>query len=115
MITPRLISDLVFILTVHSSASLAMSSANQGAKLSSNALPLRQGTLDAEQIHTECPQFRILIISKANVGKMTILHKVCNLKLDVKPIVYDTNRKKVKVWLEKLADLAKLTKGLASL
>jgi GTPase SAR1 family protein len=45
--------------------------------------------LSAEEIRAECPQFRILIIGKANAGKTTILRKVCNAKPDVKPIVYD--------------------------
>ena len=73
---------------MHSSASLAMSAANKEAELSSDALPLMQGALDAEEIHGKCPQFRILIIGRANAGKTAILHKVCNAKLDEKPIIY---------------------------
>ena len=78
---------LVFILTVHSSAP-AMSAVNKEIQLSSDALPFRQGAKDAAEIRAECPQFRILIIGKANAGKTTILRKVCNAKLDAKPITY---------------------------
>ena len=80
---------------MHSSASPAMSTANKGAQ-SSGDLPVRQGALSAEEIRAECPQFRILIIGKANAGKTTILRKVCNVKPDTKPIVYDAKGKMVK-------------------
>jgi hypothetical protein len=91
-----------------------MASANNEAHSSSD-LPVRQGALSAEAIRAECPQFRILIIGKANAGKTTILRKVCNVKPDVKPIVYDAEGKEVrqeistKVRLGNLAVLAKLT------
>jgi GTPase SAR1 family protein len=88
-----------------------MSAANQEAQSSSD-LPVRQGALSAEEIRAECPQFRILIIGKANAGKTTILRKVCNVKPDVKPIVYDANGKEVKVRLEKFSVLAKKNKKL---
>ena len=90
-----------------------MSAANKEAHSSSD-LPVRQGALSAEQIRAECPQFRILIIGKANAGKTTILRKVCNAKPDAKPIVYDAEGKKVqtKVWLGDLTVLTKLTKNL---
>ena len=55
----------------------------------------RQGALNAQEIRNECPQFRILIIGKANAGKTTILRKVCNAKPDAKPIVYDAEGKEV--------------------
>ena len=119
MITPRLISDhLIFILTVHSSPSPspAMSSAKKGAQ--SSDLPVRQGALRPEKIRAECPQFRILIVGKANAGKTTILRKVCNAKPDAKPIVYDAEEKEVrqqvptKVRLGNFAVLTKLTKNL---
>jgi len=71
-----------------------MSTANKKAQ-SSRALPVRQGALSAEEIHAECPKFRILIIGKANAGKTTILRKVCNAKPDARPIVYDTEGKEV--------------------
>jgi GTPase SAR1 family protein len=93
---------------VHSSASPAMSAANNEAQSSSD-LPVRQGALSAEQIRAECPQFRILIIGKANAGKTTILRKVCNAKPDAKPIIYDANGKEVKV-REKFSVLAKKKK-----
>ena len=89
-----------------------MSTANKKAQ-SSRALPVRQGALSAEEIRAECPQFRILIIGKANAGKTTILRKVCNAKPDAKPIVYDAEGKEVlqeittKVRLGNLAVLAK--------
>ena len=83
-----------------------MSTANKGAQ-SSGDLPVRQGALSAEEIRAECPQFRILIIGKANAGKTTILRKVCNVKPDTKPIVYDAKGTMVKVWLDKFAVLAK--------
>ena len=92
---------------MHSSASPAMSAANKKAAPSSNALPFRHGALGAEDIRARCPQFRILIIGKANAGKTTILRKVCNAKPDARPIVYDAKGKEVKVWFKKLADLAK--------
>ena len=72
-----------------------MSAANKEAQSSINALPFRQGALGAEEIRRECPQFRILIIGKANAGKTTILRKVCNAKADAKPIVYDAEGKEV--------------------
>ena len=71
-----------------------MSTAKKAAQ-SSRALPVRQGALSAEEICAECPQFRILIIGKANAGKTTILRKVCNAKPDAKPIVYDAEGKEV--------------------
>ena len=52
-------------------------------------LPVRQGALSAEAIRAECPQFRILVIGKANAGKTTVLRKVCNAKPDAKPIIHD--------------------------
>jgi septin family protein len=95
-----------------------MSTANKEAHSSSD-LPVRQGALSAEEIRAECPQFRILVIGKANAGKTTILRKVCNAKPDAKPIVYDAEGKEVqgkevqtKVCLGKLALLTKLTKNL---
>jgi len=66
-----------------------MSAASEEAQSSVDAIPFRQGALDAHQIRGECPQFRILIIGKANAGKTTILRKVCNAEPDAKPIVYD--------------------------
>ena len=72
-----------------------MSAANKDAQSSIDALPFRQGALSAQQIRRECPQFRILIIGKANAGKTTILRKVCNAKPDAKPIVYDAEGKEV--------------------
>jgi predicted GTPase len=114
VITPRLISDhhLVFILAVPSSASPHMSAPKKEADSSSDALPLREGALDAEEIRAECPQFRILIIGKANAGKTTILRKVCNAKPDVKPIIYDENGREVKVRLGNLAIMAKTNPNL---
>jgi len=90
-----------------------MSTANKEAQ-SSGDPPIRQGALSAEQIRDECPQFRILIIGKANAGKTTILRKVCNAKPDAKPIIYDAEGKKIptKVRLGNLAVLTKLTKNL---
>jgi hypothetical protein len=94
-----------------------MSTANKEAQ-SSGDPPIRQGALSAEAIRAECPQFRILIIGKANAGKTTILRKVCNAKPDAKPIVYDAKGKEVsqeiptKVRLGNLAVLTKLTKNL---
>ena len=90
-----------------------MSSASKGVQSSGDALPFRRGALDAEAIRAECPQFRILIIGKANAGKTTILRKVCNAKPDAKPIVYDAEGKEVslgvptKVRLENHTVLAK--------
>jgi GTPase SAR1 family protein len=66
-----------------------MSAANEESQSSNDALPFRQGALSAEAIRRECPQFRILIIGKANAGKTTILRKVCNAKPDAKPVIYD--------------------------
>jgi GTPase SAR1 family protein len=71
-----------------------MSAANSEAQSSSD-LPIRQGALRVEAIHAECPQFRILIMGKANAGKTTILRKVCNAKPDAKPIVYDAEGNEV--------------------
>ena len=72
-----------------------MSAANKQTESSSDAFPFRQGALDAEEIRAECPQFRILIIGKANAGKTTILRKVCNVEPGAKPIVYDAEGKEV--------------------
>jgi len=94
-----------------------MSTANKDAHPGIH-LPIRQGALIAEEIRSECPQFRILIIGKANAGKTTILRKVCNAKPDAKPIVYDAEGKEVpqeiptKVRLRNLTVLTKLTKNL---
>jgi hypothetical protein len=76
-------------------SSPAMSAENQEAHSSSDALPFRDGALDPVQIRDQCPQFRILIIGKANAGKTTILHKLCNAKPDAKPIVYDAEGKEL--------------------
>ena len=73
-----------------------MSTANQEAQSPSDALPFREGALGPAEIRRECPQFRILIIGKANAGKTTILRKVCNAEPDAKPIIYDAKGKKVK-------------------
>jgi GTPase SAR1 family protein len=62
---------------------------------SSNALPFREGALGSAEIRRRCPQFRILVIGKANAGKTTILRKVCNAKADAKPIVYDAEGEKL--------------------
>jgi GTPase SAR1 family protein len=72
-----------------------MSVANNEAQSSSDTPPFRQGALDAAEIRRECPQFRVLIIGKANAGKTTILRKVCNAKPDAKPVIYDPEGKKV--------------------
>ena len=37
----------------------------------------------------ECPQFRILVIGRANAGKTTILEKVCSVAKGTKPFIYD--------------------------
>jgi GTPase SAR1 family protein len=76
------------------------------------ALPFRQGARRGEQIRANCPQFRILIIGKANAGKTTILRKVCNAKPDAKPIIYDKKGKEVKVRLGNLAIMAKTNPNL---
>jgi GTPase SAR1 family protein len=60
-----------------------------------DALLFRQGARRAEEFRAECPQFRILIIGKANAGKTTILRKVCNAKPDAKPIIYDAEGKEI--------------------
>jgi hypothetical protein len=73
-----------------------MSAENQEAHSSSDALPFREGALGPAEIRRECPQFRILIIGKANAGKTTILRKVCNAEPDAKPIIYDAKGKKVR-------------------
>jgi GTPase SAR1 family protein len=90
-----------------------MSAANPEAQSSSD-LPFRQGALSAEAIRAKCPQFRILIIGKANAGKTTILRKVCNAKPDAKPIIYDEKGKEVKVRLGNLAIMAKTNPNLWS-
>ena len=35
----------------------------------------------------ECPNFRILVVGRANAGKTTILEKVCGVQQGTKPIV----------------------------
>ncbi|KDQ52668.1 hypothetical protein JAAARDRAFT_39933 [Jaapia argillacea MUCL 33604] len=54
------------------------------------------GTNNIMALRASCPQFRILVIGKANAGKTTILHKVCNATPETKPIVYDQNGKKLR-------------------
>ncbi|KDQ50386.1 hypothetical protein JAAARDRAFT_142096 [Jaapia argillacea MUCL 33604] len=44
-------------------------------------------------LRATCPQFRILIIGKANAGKTTIIHKLCNVTPKIKPIIYDQDGK----------------------
>ena len=73
-----------------------MSAANREAQSSSDTSPFRPGALKAAEIRAECPQFRILIIGKANAGKTTILHKVCNEKSDTKPVIYDAEGNEVR-------------------
>ena len=85
-----------------------MLAANRGAQSSSD-LPIRQGALSAEAIRAQCPQFRILIMGKANAGKTTILRKVCNAKPDAQPIVYDAEGKKVRQELPTKVRLGNLT------
>src|SRR5437016_10855013 len=63
-----------------------MSAAKQS---SGNALPFRKGALDAAALRAQCPQFRVLVIGKANAGKTTILRKVCNAGPDSKPVIHD--------------------------
>jgi GTPase SAR1 family protein len=87
-----------------------MSAAKEEAASSSHAF--RQGVRRAAEIRAECPQFRILIIGKANAGKTTILRKVCNSEPDAKPIIYDGKGKEVKVRLGNLAILAKTNPNL---
>jgi len=82
-----------------------MSVANNEAQSSGDTLPFRQGALDAAAIRRECPQFRVLIIGKANAGKTTILRKVCNAKPDAKPVIYDPEGKKVERGVSLLAVL----------
>ena len=86
-----------------------MSIAKKAAQ-SSRALPVRQGALSAEEIRAECPQFRILIIGKANAGKTTILRKVCNAKPNAKPVIYDAEGKKIRQEKVRLGNLAVLAK-----
>jgi len=69
-----------------------MSADNQS---SSNAFPFREGALGPEEIRSQCPQFRILLIGKANAGKTTILRKVCNAKRGAEPIIRDAEGKEV--------------------
>ncbi|KDQ53288.1 hypothetical protein JAAARDRAFT_39357 [Jaapia argillacea MUCL 33604] len=58
--------------------------------------------IDIMALRASCPQFRILVIGKANAGKTTILHKVCNATPETKPIVYDHRGKKLrKSWFKK--------------
>lgn len=45
--------------------------------------------LDASEIRELCPQFRILVIGKANAGKTTLLRKVCLASADVEPTIRD--------------------------
>jgi septin family protein len=73
-----------------------MSAENQEAHSSSDALPFRDGAFNPAEIRRQCPQFRILVIGKANAGKTTILSKVCNAEPDAKPIIYNAKGKKVK-------------------
>ena len=42
-----------------------------------------------------CPYFRILVIGRANVGKTTILEKVCGVEKGTKPTIYDKNGKSI--------------------
>ena len=72
-----------------------MSAESQEAHSSSDTLPFREGALGPAEIRRECPQFRILVIGKANAGKTTILRKVCDATPDTEPIIYDAEGKKV--------------------
>ncbi|KDQ53136.1 hypothetical protein JAAARDRAFT_183441 [Jaapia argillacea MUCL 33604] len=55
--------------------------------------PLYTDFIEAKR---DCPQFRILIIGRANAGKTTILQKVCNAKPGTKPIIYDKDGNKLR-------------------
>jgi predicted GTPase len=74
-----------------------MSAENQESHSSGDSLPFRDGALSPAKIRDQCPQFRILIIGKANAGKTTTLRKVCNAERNAKPIIYDAEGEKVNV------------------
>ena len=73
-----------------------MSAKTQETHSSNDALPFREGALGPAEIRRRCPQFRILIIGKANAGKTTILRKLCNAEPNAKPIIFDEKGRKVK-------------------
>ena len=97
-----------------------MSAGNKEVQLSGDILPFREGAKNAAEIRAECPQFRILVIGKANAGKTTILRKMCNAKPNAKPVIYDADGKKVRqgssnVCFENLAALAQTNTSSGSL
>jgi septin family protein len=97
---------------MHFSHPGTLAAAYRGAQSSSNDPQFRLGALDAAEIRRLCPQFRILVIGKANAGKTTILRKVCKAKADAKPVIRDAEGREVKwdsgnVCLEKLATLVR--------
>ncbi|KAG2051852.1 hypothetical protein BDR06DRAFT_938403, partial [Suillus hirtellus] len=54
-------------------------------------------TIKAQDLRRMIRRFRVLIMGRANAGKMTILQKVCNTA--DQPEIYDPNGKKVRVMI----------------
>ncbi|KAG2136615.1 uncharacterized protein EDB93DRAFT_1322557 [Suillus bovinus] len=50
-------------------------------------------TIDAQVLREMIERFRVLIIGRANAGKTSILHKVCNTTDE--PEIYDTKGQKI--------------------
>jgi tRNA U34 5-carboxymethylaminomethyl modifying GTPase MnmE/TrmE len=52
--------------------------------------PILQELVDsALKERLKCPQFRVLVIGKANAGKTTIIEKMCNATVGEQPVVRD--------------------------
>ncbi|KAJ7727625.1 hypothetical protein B0H16DRAFT_1735102 [Mycena metata] len=49
---------------------------------------------EAIELRRKCPQFRILVLGRANAGKTTLLKKVCESIED--PAIYGPNNKRAK-------------------
>jgi tRNA U34 5-carboxymethylaminomethyl modifying GTPase MnmE/TrmE len=52
---------------------------------------------DISEFRKMCPQFRVLIVGRANSGKTTILKKMCDAAAEEKPIVRDKSGTQVMV------------------
>ena len=82
-------SNLSNLTSNSSRDSLAMSSTSSRPQLSARQM---------QDLRERFTQFRILVIGRANAGKTTILHTLCNATGD--PTIFDRRGKKVKYMIQ---------------
>ena len=62
----------------------------------------------------ECPNFRILVVGRANAGKTTILEKVCGVQQGTKPIIRKAPAPRKSSLLHRIFNRPKRTSGSVS-